>query len=351
MSTGDSAYDQRLDGLRYLELETSRYCNRKCAWCPNGQTGKRDEQELMPRELLKKVAAELGGAKFAGFLALHNFNEPLANPRLDEELALLREHVPTARPAIYTNGDLLKRDRLQSLLDAGVKYVRITRYPHRADVAPTEEALRKWLVQSGLAGAFGWRFGPVRQGLAARWEDKAAGVLVEVIRPAVITYNDRGGTAVVPGASRERTEPCGMTSTSLSIDYRGFVKMCCNVIPDSVREHEQYVVGSVAEESIADLWNNAVMKDWRARHLRADWSASPACRTCVQALPETRGRWQSASPAVRDGAEATAPERIRQVVDLPNPVTHRDPEKDHARDNQHDGCDCHDLQCNSPEHY
>jgi hypothetical protein len=30
------------------------------------------------------------------------------------------------------------------------------------------------------------------------------------------------------------------------------------------------------------------MTTWRARHAAADWSASPACRTCVQALPETR---------------------------------------------------------------
>jgi hypothetical protein len=170
-----------LAGLTYAEVETSRYCNRTCAWCPNGHSGARRDQQLMPWPLLEKVAAELADARFAGFIALHNYNEPLANPRLHEELGLLRAVAPQARPAIYTNGDLLRREVLERLLAAGVKYVRVTRYPHRASVAPTADALFRWLTQAGLRDAFGWRVGPVRQGLAARWQDDAAGVTVEVI--------------------------------------------------------------------------------------------------------------------------------------------------------------------------
>jgi len=277
-----------LAGLRYVEVETARYCNRSCPWCPNGHTGARRTQQLLPWPLFAKVAAELGDAGFAGFVALHNYNEPLANPRLPAELDLLRAAAPQARPAIYTNGDLLRREGLERLLAAGVKYVRVTRYPHQAHVAPTEEALRRWLRQAGLDEAFGWVLGPVRQGLAARWQDEAAGVLVEVIRPQIATYNDRGGTALVPVQGQARAEPCRMTQTSLSVDYRGLVKMCCNVIPDSAPGHERYVVGSVADCTLAELWNSPVMAGWRARHAVADWSDSPACRSCVQALPETR---------------------------------------------------------------
>jgi hypothetical protein len=283
-----AAAGRGLDGLRYVEVETARYCNRTCPWCPNGHSGARRTQQLLPWPLLVKVAAELGAARFAGFFALHNYNEPLANPRLHAELDLLRAAAPQARPAIYTNGDLLKRDGLERLLAAGVKYLRVTRYPHRADVPPTEEALQRWLRQAGLDECFPWVFGAARQGIAARWRDEAAGVLVEVIRPSIGTYNDRGGTALVPVQAQSRTEPCQMTETSLSVDYRGLVKMCCNVIPDSAPGHQRYVVGSVADATLAGLWNGPAMAGWRARHAAADWSASPACRSCVQALPETR---------------------------------------------------------------
>lgn len=284
----DADSEHGLAWLRYVEVETARYCNRVCPWCPNGHTGARRVQQFLSWPLFAKVTAELGDAGFSGFVALHNYNEPLANPRLHEELDLLRAVAPQAKPAIYTNGDLLKRDSLEQLLAAGVKYVRVTRYPHRADVAPTENALRRWLRQAGLDEAFGWALGPVRQGLAARWRDEAAGVLVEVIRPAIAAYNDRGGTALIPAQGRSRAEPCRMTETSLSVDYRGLVKMCCNVIPDSAPDHERYVVGSVADATLAELWNSPVMAGWRARHAVADWSDSPACRNCVQVLPETR---------------------------------------------------------------
>jgi radical SAM protein with 4Fe4S-binding SPASM domain len=242
----------------------------------------------MPWPMFVKVIRELGAAGYSGFLALHNYNEPLLNPRLHEELALIGETVPHARPAIYTNGDLLIAGELDRLLAAGVRYVRVTRYPQRAGTAPDYGPLRRWLQNAGLLDSFQWQWLPVRQGLAARWHDAAAGTVVEVIRPSVDTYNDRGGTALGPLVPAPRADPCRMTATSLSIDYRGTVKMCCNVIPDSATAHERYAVGTVAVSSLAELWDHPLMRDWRARHAVADWTASPACRSCVQALPETR---------------------------------------------------------------
>jgi hypothetical protein len=277
-----------LSALRYVEVETSRFCNRRCSWCPNGPSGARRVQELMQWTLFDKIVTELGSLNYSGFFAFHNFNEPLANPRLFEEIARLRQAIPEAKPAIYTNGDLLNSGGLHRMLGLGVAYVRVTRYPHRATVAPRYDALHRFLGQAGIAEEYEWRFESVRQGLAAIWEDRSAGVKVEVIRPSIVTYNDRGGTAIVPHADSLRTAPCLMTTTSASIDFRGALKMCCNVIPDTADDHEQYVVGNVSESTLTELWTGARMDDWRARHSVADWQKSPACRTCVQALPETR---------------------------------------------------------------
>jgi hypothetical protein len=277
-----------LAGLRYVEVETSRLCNRTCTWCPNGHSNARRVQQLMDWNLYVKITSELGELDFGGFCAFHNFNEPLANERLVDEIRHLRQAVPHAKPAIYTNGDLLKADRLAELLALGVAYVRVTRYPHRADVAPTFGALERWLRQVGIADAYAWEMSAVRQGLAAAAEVPGSGARIEVIRPSIRTYNDRGGTAVVPVTLSARTAPCLMTATSVSVDYRGVMKMCCNVVPDSAAEHDRYMVANLAEVTLADAWKGERMTDWRARHRVADWSASPACRSCVQALPETR---------------------------------------------------------------
>ncbi|GAA1919745.1 radical SAM/SPASM domain-containing protein [Streptantibioticus ferralitis] len=280
------AEDRPLAGVRYVEIETSRYCNRICSWCPNGQTNARRTQQLMDWAVFEKITAELGAAGFDGFFAFHNYNEPLANPRLREEIARVRYAIPAARPAIYTNGDLLNRSTVERMREDGVKYLRVTRYPHRADVQPTYDALRSWLVKARIRDCFPWQLAEVRQGLAATWTDPDTGMKVEVIRPSIDTYNDRGGTALVP-QNGLRTAPCQMTATSLSVDFRGQMKMCCNVVPEGP-QHREYVVGNVADSTLAELWNHPVMAEWRQRHSRADWSRSPACASCVQALPETR---------------------------------------------------------------
>ncbi|GAA1894318.1 radical SAM protein [Streptantibioticus ferralitis] len=279
--------ERPLAGLRYVDIETSRYCNRTCSWCPNEHTTARRAQQLMDWHLFAKITAELATAGFAGFFAFHNYNEPLANPRLFDEIAQVRRDIPEASPAIYTNGDLLSRTTVERLGEEGVKYLRVTRYPHRANVLPTFEALRRWLTKTKLLDGMDWQFTRVRQGLAATWIDPARGMKVEVIRPAIATYNDRGGTAAVPLAAPTRTAPCQMTDTSLSVDFRGQMKMCCNVVPD-VTEHHRYVVGNVADHTLAELWMHPTMVDWRERHALADWSRSPGCATCPQVLPETR---------------------------------------------------------------
>lgn len=277
-----------LAGLRYVEVETSRYCNRSCDWCPNGHTNARRTQQLMEWAVFTKITAELGAAGFDGFFAFHNFSEPLANPRLNQEITQVRRDIPHAKPAIYTNGDLFTRSILEQMSRDGVKYIRVTRYPHRPDVQPTYEVLQRWLTRAKLSDLYPWDFVKVRQGLAATWTDDETGMKVEIIRPSIVSYNDRGGTAVVPLPGKVRIAPCRMTATSISIDYRAEMKMCCNVIPDSAPEHERYVVGNLAASTLSELWNSSLMGGWRERHGRADWSMSPACRTCVQALPETR---------------------------------------------------------------
>ena len=272
---------------RHIEVETSSYCNRTCGWCPNGHTTARTKQKLMDWGLFEKITDELAERSFEGYFAFHNYNEPLFNERLYPEIARLQAVLPHAKPAIYTNGDLLRAGTLTELLELGVRYVRVTRYPQKETTEPTREALEKYLKQTGLAEGWTWKIRPVRQGLSALCTSAETGVHIEVIRPAIATYNSRNGAALVPTIPAPRTAPCLMTATSATIDYRGNLRMCCNIYPDAP-DAADYVVGNLAEAGFWDLWSGPVMADWRARQAVADWSTSPACRFCTQALPETR---------------------------------------------------------------
>lgn len=274
---------------RYVEVETSRRCNRTCAWCPNGEHDVRRTQQAMDWDVFRRVVDELGGLGYAGFLAFHNYNEPLLNRRILDEIGYVRAVAPEARPAIYSNGDVLDVALFRRLVDAGVAYLRVTRYPRTADTPASFDAVRAWLRRAGLSDEAPWRFEPLRQGLAAVAELPTC--RVEVISPQIETaYNHRGGAVTtLPVLVRRRIEPCLMTATSAVIDYLGRLKMCCCVYPEAPA-HAGYVIGSLADgaSSFLDLWGSAQMNAYRLAHARADWSLSPACASCVQPLPETR---------------------------------------------------------------
>lgn len=228
--------------------------------------------------LFSEILQQLSDLSYSGWLALHNYNEPLLNARLLEEIAFAKATVMRAQLSIFTNGDLLDGRRLTALINAGVVHVRVTRYPKRNAQNETDPALvlKQWLQRQGFWEGYVWEMREVPQGLSA--ESKSSGVLLQVIRPNIDSYNYRGGT--VPYlAGTGRKSPCLLTTTSAAIDRLGHMKMCCNVYPGE-ETHREYIIGSLSENSFSELWFSARMKDLRVRHARADWARLPICVGC-----------------------------------------------------------------------
>lgn len=267
---------------RYVEVETSRYCNRLCEWCPNHPLGDRKEQELLPWPALERIVQSLARAEYGGWFAFHNYNEPLANPRIVEELSFVRAALPLARPTIYTNGDRLTSGLYGALMRAGLVQMRVTIYPEKRKAqVPSHTALRRWLRRRPFLAELSWDEVDVRQGAALLHTGSPEIILIS---PRVEGYYDRGGT--IPWLSMEmRTAPCLLTSNSLSIDYRGNIKMCCNVVTGSAA-HQEYLLGNVPEDDVLEVWNSKAFESVRARHARSDWDKTPICRTCKQELKQ-----------------------------------------------------------------
>jgi hypothetical protein len=291
MSTSDGRSPAGPAMPLFVELETSRYCNRTCPWCPNGSHRLRREQELMPWPLFLRIVAQLGELGYAGSLALHNYNEPLANPRLLDELHEIAGRVPQARTSIFTNGDLLDTRMFERLVDAHIAHLRVTLYPALGAVGEADRrgSIRDWLRRKPFLAALDWAFVAVRPGDAAR--ASVGRLALEIIRPDVRRYDSRGGTvAILQGGTR--TMPCFLTRDSAAIDYRGRLKMCCNVY-SGLPEHDSYIIGSLVEEPLLALWTSPRLQALRTAHAAANWKLSPICRGCRLALPVTDGAAES----------------------------------------------------------
>lgn len=261
----------------YIEIETSRFCNRRCDWCPNHSLKNRTVQELLPWDYLERATISLAAAQYCGWLAFHNYNEPLENPRLLEEMRIVHRLLPDANLAIYTNGDQLTQGLFDDLVSAGLCQMRVTIYPkNRRRSNPSHEILRAWLNRRSFLAKLAWSQILARQGPALVHKGPPELILIS---PDVSQYYDRGGT--IPWLSRQiRTAPCLLTSNSLSIDYLGNIKMCCNVVTGHTA-HEEHFLGNVARDDLVEVWNSNRFNAIRQKHIRADWSATQIDRKSV----------------------------------------------------------------------
>ncbi|WP_041443428.1 hypothetical protein [Picosynechococcus sp. PCC 7002] len=93
----------------------------------------------MEWSLYADLIGQLTEVDYDGWLAFHNYNEPLANPRLKQEISFAKGSLPSVKLAIYTNGDLFNEKIYEYLCSIEVSEIRITRYPNSHDLQQPEK--------------------------------------------------------------------------------------------------------------------------------------------------------------------------------------------------------------------
>ncbi len=158
--------------------------------------------------------------------------------------------------------------------------MRVTIYPKKeSGSVASHEHLWNWLRRKPFLRAKEWQEVLVRQGPALVHAGRPDLILIS---PHVDRYYDRGGT--LPHLSIDnRTMPCLLTSNSLSVDYMGGIKMCCNVVTGKDL-HRDYFLGNVRDHDLLKVWNSKAFDTLREHHRISDWSVTPICRTCSQEI-------------------------------------------------------------------
>ncbi len=271
---------------RFIEVEIGTYCNRRCAWCPNGRSDRGQRHEHISATLWRQLVNELGALPYGGWLAVHNYNEPLADPYLDRRLVEARAAVPEAGLAIYTNGDLLTRDRLHELADLGVDELRITLYPDNRNAfqPPSRATITRYLAGLG--------FDPDacpppqlgRRGLELRFHHER--LRLHLIVPDIGGYTDRAGKALpaVLGLAEPRRHPCHLPRIAAAIDHLGNVKMCCQIYDVTTPEQAKYVLGNLTVQTFEQIWRSPEAEALRERLAQADFTGLEACQHCSHRL-------------------------------------------------------------------
>lgn len=265
---------------KFIEFEISSFCNRTCEWCPNSQNDRGRTQNYVDPNLWKKFLKEMASVDFNGWLALHNYNEPLAAGNLIECLVVARDICPTARIAIYTNGDLLNNALFEKLKTFGVLELRITLYPlKRGGKSGNDKRVLNLERRIHI---------PIRdipkhsthRGHEIEFTYGAMNVIVVV--PRVIQYSNRAGLVSQEFmlSRYSRNESCHLPSQSAAIDYLGNLKLCCQFQDVSGASESRYNIGNIRKTAFTELWNSEKLMCAREQLRNADFRNFPVCSKC-----------------------------------------------------------------------
>jgi hypothetical protein len=111
--SADRSRDYR---LRYVSLETCSNCTQGCYFCPVGVAPR--PTEFMPTELFESIVGQLAAHRdIIEGVSLSNYNEPTADRRFVDQIALIHEHgLP---PAVLSNASGFTPDKVDAVVELG----------------------------------------------------------------------------------------------------------------------------------------------------------------------------------------------------------------------------------------
>lgn len=260
----------------FIEFEIGSYCNRKCDWCPNVLNSRGSEKNHVAPQLWKSLLTELHAHQYKGFLALHNYNEPLLDPNIYSRIKDVREIAPQTKISLFSNGDPLDKESLNKLIDLSVHQIRVTLYPK---VSKSQDLIaydfQRLLKRIDMSQA-DFNCTSTHRGEEYRTQINDD-VSMLIIVPNIAHYVSRGNDSFTEN-EYIRVDPCHLPSHSVAIDYLGNYKLCCQV--QDVLQDPNYKIGNIAEDGFFNLWYGEKMKDLRNTLKRSDFSLLDKCVSC-----------------------------------------------------------------------
>lgn len=258
--------------LQNVEIEISSLCNRKCIYCPQCKIHR--IRELFPLPLFEKIMYELKEINYSGGVAFHQYNEPLLEfEHLCKCIILAKKINPQVRLELYTNGDLLDREKYRKLKKLGIDRLVVTcqvgideKWSEKLAYEKVERMLKKLKICGPIN---------IRKNVVERKESKLRNFIFKLkefgydgvkkypfkLQIRSCDYNNAGsirmGTVQAVTVEGQRDNSCTYYCYSLlhgmHISYKGNVFMCCDCCEDT-EIAKKYIIGSVYSEKLYDLF-------------------------------------------------------------------------------------------------
>lgn len=259
--------------VNFIEIEISSLCNRKCLYCVQPMAQRK--RELLPVEIVGKIADELKQVDFNGGIAFHQYNEPLLEKEhLFKCIRIIKENLPKAKLVLYTNGDLLTYKLFKQLIKLGIDEFHISCHGDESREWDKAQALMDVKQMKRRIRHF-W----------GKWDitDEKVAFLPSVFRELVFknkmynfirlrrypyivyidstNYFEKGSrrlekierVKIDTDVTKATSYSCQSMMHSMHISYKGNAYLCWDCC-EGLEEAKKYKLGSIYDETIYELF-------------------------------------------------------------------------------------------------
>ncbi len=287
-----------LDTPLSMQIELASACNFRCKFCIHHDnrniTSGAMKSGIMSMETFRST---VDGLKLfpdkIKYITLQSRGESLLNPRFIEMLQYLKEADVVEKVGLYTNGTLLSKDISDGMIDAGLDTIHFSieganaeEYKRVAGVdVDFDQLIRNITYFYEHKNSTYVYVKAIDYGMSDEDKEHFIHTFESIcddffIENVVDAWQDAGTDKTYINNNRYNE-----TTTKAVICPRMF--FACDVHFDGnvvVCDHdwsEQYIVGNVKTETIADIWGNEKFERIRKIHLAGDADTIDRCRNCV----------------------------------------------------------------------
>ena len=278
-------------GVRWIEIETSSQCNRRCSYCPNSKFDRMRHNEFMDMDLHRKMIRELAEIDYDGDIKFVGNNEFFMHKDNRGYVDHARAHLPRSKITLFSNGDYVSREDLEWCSAAGVGLLLVTLHPGPTKSYDDVEVLRRAHIfqqQIGLP----LQLRHFQQGASLQFITRVGNTTVMVGFTDLSKFG-HNWTELLPGhESHVRRDPCTYPLRQFVVNYRGDIFMCCIAFKDRTPENDKMgaITGNLADyESVFQAYTSPGLVAWRRSLFNTEEKAEP-CRTCTGHADYVEGR-------------------------------------------------------------
>jgi len=253
-----------MNGLSNINIELTSRCNKEC-WCCGRRKREREDPTVkdsygdMRFELLQTIAKQVPPNIV---VQLHNNGEPLLYPRFVGAVKLF----PNQITSIDTNGKLLL-ERGCDVVDK-LDTIAISVIENDPEADEQYEIIRRFLNLKG-------HFKPLvvlrLNGSIDRKRYECFGVPIATR----ILHSPMGSFDYTKKVNVPEIGICMDLLHHLSIDRYGNVSICVRFDPEG-----KGIIGNVNENSLQDIWEGDLRKEWIEQHKKGNRKNAPLCSNC-----------------------------------------------------------------------